>query len=76
MVGVAVKSPPNPINLHLPPHLREVCGILAAGLMRLRSCTAEEDAQAARQVGEGRDILLHSTAWQRLHAKPNRKGLA
>jgi hypothetical protein len=65
-----------PINQHLPPHLREVCTILAAGLVRLRSRTAAEDAQAGRQVGEGRDILLHSTAWQRLHANPNRKGLA
>ena len=30
---------PNP---HLPPHLREVCALLAAGLLRLRSRTAEE----------------------------------
>jgi hypothetical protein len=67
---------PNANNAHLPPHLREVCSILAAGLVRLRSRVAEEDAQNARQVGEGGEIRLHSTAWQRLHANPNRKGLA
>ena len=49
---------------------------VTAALVGLHSRTAEEDAQAGRQAGEGRDILLHSTAWQRLHAKPNRKGLA
>ena len=67
---------PNANNAHLPPHLREVCSILAAGLVRLRSHAAEEAARDARQVGEGGDIRLHSTAWQRLHANPNRKGLA
>jgi hypothetical protein len=67
---------PNSINGHLPPHLREVCGILARGLVRLRSRAAEDDARDARQVREDGDIRLHSTAWQRLHANPNRKGLA
>lgn len=76
MVGVAVKSPPNPINPHLPPHLREVCDLLASGLVRLRSRIAEDHVKNARQVGEGGEICLHSTAWQRLHANPNRKGLA
>jgi len=32
--------PPNPANLHLPPHLREVCAILAAGLVRLPTMAA------------------------------------
>lgn len=68
--------PRSPINPHLPPHLREVCSILAAGLVRLRSRAAEHLARDAAQVGEGGDIRLHSTAWQRLHANPNRKGLA
>jgi hypothetical protein len=67
---------PNPINGHLPPHLREVCTILAAGLVRLRSRDAEDDARDA-EIGRGAgDIRLHSTAHQRLHANPNRKGLA
>jgi len=67
---------PNPANHHLPPHLREICSILAAGLLRLRSRAAEEaarDAEIARGPGDGG---LHSTAHQRLHANPNRKGLA
>ena len=67
---------PSPINAHLPPHLREVCSILAAGLVRLRSRAAEDLARDAGKVGEGGDIRLHSTAWQRLHANPSRKGLA
>gem|GEM_PF-1558446 len=65
-----------PMNQQLPPHLREVCSILAAGLVRLRSRAAEDharDAEIARGVG---DVPLHSTAKQRLHANPNRKGLA
>ena len=67
---------PQPPNLHLPPHLREICSILAAGLVRLRSRAAEDlarDVTKARGAGDGR---LHSTAKQRLHANPNRKGLA
>jgi hypothetical protein len=67
---------PTSINPNLPPHLREVCSILAAGLVRLRSRAVEDLARDAAQVGEGGDIRLHSTAWQRLHANPNRKGLA
>ena len=65
-----------PINAHLPSHLREVCSILATGVVRLRSRDAEDharDADQARGLGE---VRLHSTAHQRLHAKPNRKGLA
>lgn len=62
------------INTHLPPHLREVCDILARGLLRLRSRAAEDharDAETALGVGEFR---LHSTARQRRHANPIRKG--
>ena len=76
MMGVAKLPSKLPGNPHLPPHLREVCDILAAGLVRLRSRAAEDLARDAAQVGEAGDIRLHSTAWQRLHAKPNRKGLA
>ena len=67
---------PNVTNAHLPPHLREVCSILAAGLVRLRSRDEEDharDGEIARGAGE---VRLHSTARQRLHANPNRKGLA
>ena len=58
-------------NLHLPPHLREVCAILAAGLLRLRSRAAEEAAREAAAAGEPR---LHFVPTQRRHANPERKG--
>ena len=67
---------PTSSNHHLPPHLREVCGILARGLVRLRSREAEDDARDAEIARGLGDVPLHSTAKQRLHANPNRKGLA
>jgi len=62
-----------PINGYLPPHLREVCSILAAGLLRLRSRAAEEAAREAADQGEQR---LHIPAPQRLHANRNNRRLA
>ena len=60
-------------NPHLPPHLREVCDILARGLLRLRSRgMPSEDKETA----DSRDIPLHFTAHQRRHANPKRKGTA
>jgi hypothetical protein len=60
---------PNP---QLPPHLREVCDIIARGLVRLRSRGAlAESAETA----DRRDIPLHFTAKQRRHATPKRKGI-
>ncbi len=63
-------------NTHLPPHLRDVCAILAKGLVRLRSRDAEEAARDAAEARGCGDIRLPSTAHQRLHANPRRKGLA
>ena len=57
----------NPPNLHLPPHLREVCVLLARGLARLRSRMAEE---ATRQADDPGDNSLRDTAHQRGHANP------
>ena len=54
-----------PPNQHLPPHLREVCDLLARGLVRLRSRAAEKAARDAADRGER---LLHFPATQRLHA--------
>ncbi len=71
-----MKPSPVGLNVHLPPHLREVCSILAAGLVRLRSRDAEDDARDAEIARGAGDFRLHSTAKQRLHANPNRKGLA
>jgi hypothetical protein len=67
---------PIPSSSYLPPHLREVCDLLARGLLRLRSRAAEDlarDAEDARGTG---DVRLHSTAKQRLHANPKREGVA
>ncbi len=62
---------PNP---HLPPHLREVCELLAAGLVRLRGRTSEDLARDAalhaRDLGES---SLHSPGEQSGHATPNRR---
>ncbi len=65
--------PSNPINPHLPPHLREVCAILAAGLVRLRSRAAEEAEREAADRGEQR---LHFSAPQRVDANRNNRRLA
>jgi hypothetical protein len=60
-----------PSNPHLPPHLREVCSILAAGLLRLRSRDAEDKARAAADQGEP---ALHYPAHQSGHAnRTNRR---
>ena len=68
-----MKPAPAPPNPHLPPHLREVCDILARGLLRLRSRgMAVESAETAKP----RDIRLHFTAPQRRYANPKRKGAA
>ncbi len=61
---------PNP---HLPPHLREVCSILAAGLVRLRSRAAKDHAREAADRGEP---LLHFLAPQRVHANRKNRRLA
>jgi len=60
---------PDPLH-HLPPHLREVCQILALGLVRLRRRTAEELARDAEQGRGSGDVPLHFTAGQSVHAAP------
>ena len=52
-------------NAYLPPHLHEICDLLARGLLRLRSRVAEEAARDAAHRGER---LLHFPAAPRLHA--------
>lgn len=62
---------PNP---HLPPHLREVCALLVAGLLRLRGRAAEDLARdAALHAREPGECWLHSPADQSGHATPNRR---
>ena len=64
------------VNPHLPPDLQEVSALLARGLLRLRSRTAERSAAIPAEGRDCGDIRLHSTARQRGHANPKRKGLA
>ncbi len=63
-------------NVHIPPHLAEICAILAAGLLRLRSRTAAKSAAAAVESRDRGDIRLHSTAPQRRHATRTNRRLA
>jgi len=53
-------------NPHLPAHLREVCDILARGLLRLRSRTSGKPADRGER-------LLHFSPPQRLHANPTNR---
>jgi len=41
-----------PANPHLPPHLRELCSILAAGMVRLRHRDEEDLERELRTSGE------------------------
>jgi len=70
MMNATRLPPPNP---HLPPHLREVCSILASGLVRLRSRAAEE---AAREAADRGDLRLQFPAPQRVDANRNNRRLA
>ena len=65
MMGMQAASRPPPTNSPLPPHLREVCDILARGFLRLRSRTADDLNRDGAERGER---LLHFSARQRLHA--------
>jgi hypothetical protein len=69
-------TPTAPALRYLPPHLREVCAILATGLVRLRRRTADDlarDAAMAEGVGES---SLHYTARQSVHADPRERATA
>lgn len=72
----APHRPSSAIPSHLPPDLREVCAILALGILRLRSRRSQNCADLPDQARERGDIRLHSTARQRPYANPKRKGVA
>ena len=62
------------LNLHLPPHLREVCAILTTGLVRLRRRTAEDSARDAELSRDQGESSLHFPSDQRVHAnRDNRR---
>ena len=50
--GAVLMNKPSSALAHLPPHLREICTILAAGLMRLRSRTEDDIARDLKVYGE------------------------
>lgn len=52
MIAAAQVTATATINQHLPPHLREVCSLLALGLVRLRSRNAEANARDLEGQGE------------------------
>ena len=64
---------PTSPNLQLPPHLREICDLLARGLLRLRSRTAEE---TVRDAAHRRERLLHFSAPQRVDANRTNRRVA
>jgi hypothetical protein len=57
----------------LPPHLREVCALLATGLLRLRGRTAADLARDALQARDRGEVSLHSSGQQSGHAGPIRR---
>ena len=61
------------LNRHLKPHLRELCSILAGGIVRLRRRTAEELARDAALMGLDKETSLHFTADQSGHADAKRR---
>ena len=58
-------------NRALPPYLREVCVILAAGLVRLHRHIAQEVADDPAQVGRQANISLRLETDKSGHAVPN-----
>ncbi|TDH60829.1 hypothetical protein E2C06_20250 [Dankookia rubra] len=64
------------LNFHLPPHLREICALLAAGLVRLRCRTARDFARDAARAAAKGESSLHFTADQSVHADPLERATA
>ncbi len=59
---------------HLPPHLRELCTILATGLVRLQRRTAEDLARDSANCAASGESSLHFTADQSVCAnRTNRR---
>jgi hypothetical protein len=60
-------------NLHLPPNLREICAILATGLVRLSRNSALEVGANAVRVGSEVQVPLHIQARQSGGATPTQR---
>ena len=67
----------NPNNKpHLPPHLAEICDILARGLVRLHSRARQQSARNGDDKAGDREFRLHFRSPERRHAKPSNRRLA
>ena len=67
----------NPNNKpHLPPHLAEVCDILARGLVRLHSRTREQTARLGQDQADDGEFRLHFHPPERRHANRTNRRLA
>lgn len=64
------------VNQHLPSHLKEVCDLLARGLLRLRARNAETATPTGAPSTAGGDCSLHFTPGQSGHANPPTRRLA
>jgi hypothetical protein len=69
-----MRNPPDPS--HLSPHLREVCAIMAVGLVRLCGHTKAGPAEDAPRLGAKAKNSLHFLAHQSGYANPNRRRVA
>jgi hypothetical protein len=65
---------PVPTVQHLPPHLGEVCAILARGVVRLRRRTAEGFARGAAGTPGRGDVPLHFSGGRSVDAEPEGRG--
>ena len=63
-------------NFHLPPHVREVCGFLAAGLTRLRRQMAEKSALDMRDLPSVGESSLHFSVRQSFHGESSERDRA
>jgi hypothetical protein len=59
-----------PNSPHRPTHLREVCALLALGLVRLQRHTSDDLARDAAQLGDEEESSLHFVGHQSRHANP------
>ncbi len=68
MTGQRSNAPSATINPCLPPNLREICTILAAGLLRLQRRTDEDFARDVAQASDPGETSLHFPGHQSGHA--------
>lgn len=68
VANMARNTPSSAPRTLLPAHLREVCAILAIGLLRLRARTADDATGRTVEPDEDRDNSLHFQSDPSLYA--------